>query len=161
MADTAISTISTTIVRRGHPITKYATLAAATYIPGDWVYYSATGIASAVDSGVSVLVKPVLVGFEPRVSSTKSRKDIDNQIAISAGPIIWGGWTGPLIIAATCEAAGGARIKGMAMMISNTAGDIEVLDDGMDPTGGCVAPSTIFIWKDQGTSDTVGYFLYK
>ena len=160
MAVTAISEISTAIVRKGHPITKYATLAAATYIPGDWGYYSATATVSAVDSAVTVLVKPCVIGFEPRVSSTKSRKDIDNQIAISSGPIIWGGLTGPLIIAATCEDPGGAKIKGQSMMISDTAGDVEILDDGMDPTGGCSSAAHCYIWADLASGDEVGKFLF-
>lgn len=162
MADTTISAISTTIVRRGHPITKYATLAAGTYIPGDWGYYSATGTVTAIDTATAAccLVKPVLIGFEPRVSSTRARKDIDDAIAIAKAPIIWGGSTGPLLIAATCENPGGAALRGTGMMASNTAGDVEILVSGLAPVGGVGGPGHIMVWEDLASGDTVGIFLY-
>ena len=162
MAITAISEISPTIVRRGHPITKYATLAANTYIPGDWGAYSATGTVTIIDSDTPahILVKPMLIGFEPRVSSVKARKDIDDAIAISKGPIIWGGETGPLIVAARLEDPGaGPTYRGHAMMASNTGGDIEILDDGKDPTGGAPGPGNIFVWEEAVNTNTVGIFL--
>ena len=159
---TAISEISTAIVRRGHPITKYATLAAGTYIPGDWVYYSATATATIIDSDTAacVLVKPLIMGYEPRVSSTRARKDVDAAIAISKGPVIWGGLTGPLLIAARCENPGATILRGECMMASDTGGDIEILDDGVDPTGGAAGPGHIIVWEDLVTGDTVGIFLY-
>ena len=162
MAITAISEISPTIVRRGHPITKYAALAANTYIPGDWGAYSATGTVTIIDSDTPahILVKPMLIGFEPRVSSVKARKDIDDAIAISKGPIIWGGETGPLIVAARLEDPGaGPTYTGHAMMASNTGGDIEILDDGKDPTGGAPGPGNIFVWEEAVNTNTVGIFL--
>lgn len=161
MALTAISEISTAIVRRGHPITKYATLAAGTYIPGDWGAYTGTGTVTIIDSdsAAHLFMKPMLIGFEPRVSSTKVRKDIDNAIAIAKGPIIWGGETGPLLVAARLEDPGAAKYTGHAMMASNTGGDIEILDDGKDPTGGAPGPGNIFIWEEAPDTNTVGIFL--
>ena len=159
MASTAISTISAAIIRRGHPITRYVPLAASTYIPGDWVYYNAAFEATAIASGTSVLMKAFLLDFEPRISSTKARKDIDNAIAIDQAPVIWGGATGPMIVAATCENPAATKLKGHSMMISNTAGDLEFNDSGVDPTGGCATVSTVFVWKDLVTGDTVGKFL--
>jgi hypothetical protein len=160
MASTAISTISAAIVRRGHPIAKWEALAAGTYIPGDWGYFSATGTVTAIDSGTTILDKPVLIGFPPRVTSTKARKDIDDAIATQQAPIIMGGWTGPLLIAATMENPAATLYKGHLFMVSNTAGDVEKLDDGVDPTGGCCLPGVLFLWSDTVTGDTVGKFIY-
>lgn len=159
MASTAISEISAAIIRRGHPITRYVPLAASTYIPGDWVYYNATFEVTAIASGTSVLMKPFLLGFEPRITSTKARKDIDDAVALDTGPIIWAGATGPLIVAATMENPAATKLKSMAFMISNTAGDLEFIDNGVDPTGGVCSVTNIFLWKDTVTGDTVGYFL--
>lgn len=161
MAITAISSISASIVRRGHPITKYAALTTTTYIPGDWGAYTGTGTVTIIDSDTAahLFVKPMLIGFEPRVSSTKSRKDIDDAIAISKGPIIWGGETGPLIVAARLEDPTAAKFTGHAMMPSDTGGDIEILDDGKDPTGGAAGPGNIFVWDPLANTNTVGVFL--
>lgn len=161
MAITAISEISTAIVRRGHPITKYATLAANTYIPGDWGAYTGTGTVTIIDSDTAahLFMKPMLIGFEPRVASDRTRKDIDDAIAISKGPIIWGGETGPLIVAARLEDPTASKFTGHAMMASNTGGDIEILDDGKDPTGGAPGPGNIFIWEHAADTNTVGIFL--
>lgn len=166
MADTTISAISAAIIRKGQPITRYSTLAANTYIPGDWGYYSATNTVTAIATGTAAckLLKPVLIGFEPRINaSTKARLDIDDSYAdqtTARVPVIWGGLNGPLLVAATCEDPAGALLKGVGMMASNTAGDIEQLDNGTDPTGGCIGPANIIVWRDQANGDTVGYFLY-
>lgn len=164
MADTVISVISAAIVRKGHPITKYSILAATGYIPGDWLYYTAANTVTIIATGTGIckLVKPLLLGFEPRIAATKQRKDIDDTYNPQVtGPVICGGWTGPLLIAATCEDPGGALLKGLGMMASNTAGDIEVTDDGADPVGGLSGPACIIIYEDQASGDTVGMFLYK
>ena len=157
-----ISEISTAIVRRGHPITKYAALAAGTYVPGSWGYYSATGTVTALASGTPAccLLKPMLIGFEPRVSSTRARKDIDDAIAIATAPIIWGGSTGPLLVSAVCEDPVGDVLRGTGMMTSNTAGCIEILVSGLAPAGGVCGPGHIIVWEDLITADEVGIFLY-
>ena len=159
MASTAISEISASIVRKGHPITRYVPLAASTYIPGDWVYYNAAFECTAVALATSILMKAFLLGFEPRVSSTKVRKDIDDAIAIDLAPVIWGGATGPMVVAATCENPAATKFKGQMMGISNTAGDIEFCANGVDPAGGVTTSTNLFIWSDLVTGDTVGKFL--
>lgn len=165
MADTVISEISAAIIRKGHPITKYSILAATGYIPGDWLYYSAANTVTIIATGTATckLVKPLLLGFEPRIAATKMRKDIDNTYDPElTGPVICGGWTGPLLIAATTEDSGvGGLLKGIGMMASNTAGDIEVQDAGKDPTGGLSGPACIITYEDQVNTDVVGLFLYK
>ena len=161
---TVISTVSAAIVRKGHPITAYAKLAATGYIPGDWLYYSATRTCTIIASGTAtcLLRKPFLLGFEPRIGSNKAKKGIDTAYNPElSGPIICGGWTGPLVVAATTEDPGaGGLLKGVGMMASNTAGDIEVIDVGADPAGGCGGASKIIIYADQVNTDTVGLFLY-
>ena len=160
MASSAISTISASIVRRGHAITRYVPLAASTYIPGDWVYYNGTFECTAIASATSVLMKAFLLDFEPRiVKLTKARVDIDTAIALDTAPVIWSGATGPMIVAATCENPAATKLKSMAMMISNTAGDIEFIDNGVDPTGGVATVTNLFIWVDLVSGDTVGTFL--
>lgn len=159
-----ISTVSAAIVRKGHPITSYAILAAAGYIPGDWVYYSATRTCTIIASGTPtcLLRKPFLLGFEPRIGSNKAKKGIDTAYNPElTGPIICGGWTGPLVVAATTEDPGvGGLLKGIGMMASSTAGDIEVIDDGVEPAGGCCGASKIITYADQVNTDVVGLFLY-
>ena len=145
MASTAISEISAAIVRRGHPITRYANLAASTYIPGDWVYYNDVIEVTAIASGTSVLMKAFLLGFEPRITTAKARKDIDDAVALDTGPVIWAGATGPMVVAATCENPAATKLKSMSMMISNTAGDIEFIDNGVDPAGGVATVTNLFI----------------
>lgn len=165
MADVVISEISAAIVRKGHPISKYSILAATGYIPGDWLYYTAANTVTIIATGTPIckLVKPLLLGFEPRISATKQRKDIDDTYNPQVtGPVICGGWTGPLLIAATTEdPGGGGLLKGIGMMASNTAGDIEVQDAGKDPTGGLSGPACIITYEDQVNTDVVGMFLYK
>jgi len=162
MANTAISTLSTTIVRKGQPITRWFDLAANTYIPGDWVYQSDTNTCTAIDSDVAaaLLMKPQLIGDHPRLDkSTKARKDVDNTFedqTTAYGPIIIGGLNGPLLVAATCEDPGAALVRSSAMMVSNTAGDIEVTDSCVDPTGGY---TLIYLAEDLANGDTVGKFL--
>lgn len=162
MANTAMSTVSTAIVRKGQPITRWATLGANTYIPGDWLYFSATLTATAADSDVaaSLLMKPSLLDFVPRINnSTKARLDIDNDYqdqTTAHAAVITGGLNGPLHVAATCEDPGAALIKTSQMMISDTAGDIEVIDSCVDPTGGC---QLIYVETDLANGDTVGLFI--
>ena len=163
MAYTAISEISAAIIRKGHPITGYVTLAAGTYIPGDWLYHNTEIQCTAIAQGTAAckLVKPLLLGFEPRIASDKQRKDIDDAVAIATGPVIYGGLTGPLVVAATTEDPGaGGLLKGIGMMASNTAGDVEVQDAGKDPAGGCCGPAKIITFADQVNTSTVGLFLY-
>ena len=107
-------------------------------------------------------MKPLLLGFEPRIGSNKAKKGIDTAYNPQVtGPIICGGWTGPLIVAATTEdPGGGGLLKGIGMMASNTAGDIEVQDAGKDPTGGLSGPARIITYADQVTTDVVGLFVY-
>lgn len=162
MANTAISTVSAAIIRKGNPIVRYVTLGANTYIPGDWTYFSATNTATVADSDVaaSLLMKPALLDFEPRLNlSTKARLDIDNDYqdqTTARAPIILGGLLGPLQVAATCEDPGGALVKTSVMMISDTAGDIEVTDSIVDPTGG---NQHIYVYEDLANGDTVGLFI--
>ena len=104
-------------------------------------------------------MKAFLLGFEPRVSSTKVRKDIVDAIAIDLAPVIWGGATGPMVVAATCENPAATKFKGQMMGISNTAGDIEFCANGVDPAGGVTTSTNLFIWSDLVTGDTVGIFL--
>lgn len=159
MASTAISEISAAIIRKGHPLTKYVALAAATYIPGDWVYYNAAFECTAAITTTSILMKAFLLDFEPRISTTKVRKDIDDAIAIENAPVVWGGATGPMIVAATCENPAATKFKGQLMGISSTAGDIEFCSDGDDPPGGVTTSTNTIIWADLVTGDTVGKFL--
>lgn len=159
MASTAISEISASIIRKGHPLTRYVALAAATYIPGDWVYYNAAFECTAVVTTTSILMKAFLLDFEARVSTTKVRKDIDSAIAIENAPVIWAGATGPMIVAATCENPGVTKFKGQMMGISTTAGDIEFCADGDDPAGGVTTSTNTIIWSDLVSGDTVGKFL--
>lgn len=162
MANTAISTISTAIVRKGHPIIRWFDLAANTYIPGDWVYQSDTNTCTATDSDVAaaLLMKPQLINFEGRINlSTKARLDIDNDFqdqTTAYASIILAGLTGPLLVAATCEDPGAALIRSSRMMVSDTAGDIEVSDSAVDPTGGY---QMIILAEDLANGDTVGKFL--
>lgn len=156
-----MSTVSAAIVRKGQPITKWVALAANTYLPGDWLYLSATLTATASDSDVaaSLLMKPLLLDFVPRLNnSTKARLDIDNDYqdqTTAYANIIVGGLNGPLKVGATCEDPGAALLKYSQMMISDTAGDIEVIDSCVDPTGGC---QPIYVAKDLANGDTVGLF---
>lgn len=162
MANTAISTISTSIVRKGHPIIRWFDLAANTYIPGDWVYQSDTNTCTAIASGTAaaLLMKPQLLNFEGRINlSTKARLDIDDTYAdmtTAYASVIFAGLTGPLLVAATCEDPGAALIRSSQMMTSNTAGDIEVIDSAVDPTGGA---QPIYLAEDLANGDTVGFFL--
>ena len=163
MANTAISTVSAAIIRKGNPITRYATLAANTYIPGDWTYFNATNTVTVTDSDVAaaLLMKCCLLDFEPRLNlSTKARLDIDNDYqdqTTARAPVILGGMLGPLQVAATCEDPGAALLKTSSMMISNTAGDIEVIDSAVDPAGGYQG---IYVYEDLANGDTVGLFLF-
>ena len=139
------------------------TLAAGTYIPGDWLYHNTEIQCTAIITTTAgcKLVKPLLLGFEPRIASDKARKDIDDAVAIATGPVIYGGWTGPLVVAATTKNPGaGGLLKGVGMMADSTAGDIVVQDAGKDPAGGCSGAANIFIFEDQVNLDTVGLFLY-
>ena len=156
-----MSTISAAIVRKGQPITRWFDLAANTYIPGDWGYQSDTNTITAADSDVaaSLLMQLQLIDFIPRLNlSTKARLDIDNdyqdQTTAYTAAII-GGLLGPLEVAATCEDPGAALIRSSKMMLSDTAGDIEVIDSAVDPTGGY---QNIVLAEDLANGDTVGFF---
>lgn len=135
-----MSQITAAIVRRGHPIVRYGALAAATYVPGQWVYPSAANTYTIAGSAVAeaMFKIPLLLGFEPRVSSTKARKDIDDQIATSYGPIIAGGWTGPLLVGGKVTDPGAGGVLAFErMMLSATAGDMMLSDADKDvQTGG-------------------------
>lgn len=159
MANTAISTISTAIVRKGHPVIRWAEAAAATYIPGDWVYYSATGTVTAIATGTAAckLLKAMPLDYPARLHTDKSRKDIDDQIETSKVPVIWAGDPSPILIAATVEDPAGAALKGVGFMASNTVGDIELINSGTDPTSMFLP---VYLWDDLANGDTVGQFLY-
>lgn len=165
MANTAISTISTDIVRKGLPLVRWATLAANTYIPGDWVYYSATGTATALATGTAAckLLQPKLMNFVPRLNtSTKARLDVDDSYSdqtTARCDLIWAPETPYLLVAATVEDPAGAALKGVLFMGSNTAGDIEILNSGTDPTS--VVIQGLELWEDLANGDTVGIFLMR
>ena len=162
MANTAISTISAAIIRKGQPVIRWADLAANTYIPGDWGYFSDSDTVTAAASGTAacLLMKPVLIGYEGRLNwSTKARRDIDNDFqdqTTAYASIILAGLNGPLFVAATCEDPTAAKYKTMQFMYSNTAGDIEILDSAVDPTGGA---QPIYLAEDLANGDTVGHFI--
>ncbi len=167
MANTSISTISSDIVRKGQPLVRWATLAANTYIPGDWTYYNATGTVTAVATGTAAckLLYPQLLNFVPRLNlSTKARLDVDNDYqdqTTAYADIIWGPDMGNsfILVAATVEDPAGAKLKGQAFMASNTAGDIEILNSGTDPTS--VVIPNVMNWDDLANGDTVGIFIMR
>lgn len=156
MANIVMSQITSAIVRRGHPIVRYGSLAAATYVPGQWVYTSASNTFTIAGSAVAeaMFKVPLLIDFEPRVASDKARKDIDNQIAISYAPIISGGWTGPLLVGGKVTDPGAGGVLAFErMMLSATAGDMMLSDADKDvQTGGQL---NIYAYTDYVDDDLV------
>lgn len=166
MAITAVSTLSATIVRKGHPLVRWATLAANTYIPGNWVYYNATGTVTVIDTDTAAckLLHPQLLNFVPRLNtSTKARLDVDNDYqdqTTARADVIWGGDPGPLLVVGCVEDPGGAFLKGNAFMsAATTAGDLLKLNSGTDPTS--LPVPNVSLWEDLANQQTKGIFIMR
>lgn len=148
MADTAVSQIHADVVVYGNPLVKTRQLAANTYKPGDWLYESSDGVYTIIDSDTveTKVVKPVLLGFEPRNNlSTKARRDVDDDYqdqTTAFGPIIYGNaGPGPLVVIGKIEDTGGTvRREQRWNAASTTAGALEVANTTDQAAGFVTAP---------------------
>ena len=101
---------------------------AATDKPGQVLYESATGVWTKSDAGTEAhkLLKYAILEFNPRTSATFGEVDIDIAYATTDDvPLVIGSYGGPLKLAAAIEDPGGAKLFGVSLVISSTAGNLE------------------------------------
>ena len=109
---------------------------AATDKPGQVLYESGTGVWTKVDAATAAhhLLKYGILEFNPRTSATFGEVDIDIAYATTDDvPIIIGSYGGDLKLGAAIEDPGGAKLFGVALVISSTAGNLEA--ETLEATG--------------------------
>lgn len=109
---------------------------AATDKPGQVIYESSTGVWTKSDAGTAAhhLIKYGILEFKVRTSATFGEVDIDIAYATSDDvPIIIGSYGGPLKLGAAIEDPGGAKLFGISLVISSTAGNLEA--ETLETTG--------------------------
>lgn len=124
------STVSASFIIEGTPIYLYGQLA-GTYSVGMFVYESAAGTFTAVDSDTSgtIVSQPMCVGYKERILSTGASSTIDTAYATSdtGVPILIGFVDGEGIFVAKIEDPGGDLQRGNEFIAAaTTAGDIHL-----------------------------------
>ena len=124
------STISASFIIEGTPIYRYGTLAAA-YSVGQFVYESAAGVFTIVDSdtAATLLSQPMCIGYKERILSTGAASTIDSPYATTdtGVPILIGFVDGEGIFVAKIEDPGGDLQRGNQFIAAATvAGDIKI-----------------------------------
>lgn len=130
MANTLASHISASFIIKGTPIYKYGQLADA-YSPCDFVYESAAGVWTKIDSDTAakILGGPACVGYKERILSTGAKSSIDSAYATSdtGVPILVGFEGGSGEFVAHIEDPGAAKRVNNQFMPSDTEGVIEII----------------------------------
>ncbi|MFX0208515.1 MAG: hypothetical protein ACFFDT_21200 [Candidatus Hodarchaeota archaeon] len=161
MATTLASTLGSNIILEGedHAIIERGKLA-STYSPGDWVYKTAAGTWTHIDSdgaAASQVVKPALVGYKERILSTGAQSTIDTAYTTSdIVPIIKGFKMGTGRVIGKIADPGAAVYANNKWVVSATAGVLE-LGNATDYGAGMVE-ADVFNDIDVGNGDTYTIF---
>lgn len=160
MAIVLASTLGSNIILEGedHAIIERGLLAAAMN-PGSWVYKTAAGTWTALDSDTAAcqIVKPALVGYRERILATGAQSTVDDDYTTSElVPIIKGFKMGKgRVIGKIADP--GAAVLGPHKWVCSATAEVLELGNTTDFAAGMV-DAGVYNYGDVGNGDTYTVF---